>query len=158
MSGSEIERKFVLAERPAGLESHPSRALDQGYLAVGDDGVEVRVRAADGDHTLTIKSGPGLVRVEEEMAIDERRFRSLWELTGGRRVSKRRYRIPLGDDLVAEVDVYGERLAGLLTAEIEFPSEAASAAFAPPDWLGREVTGDARYANRSLALADGPPG
>ena len=39
--------------------------------------------------------------------------------------------------------------------EIEFPSLEASEAFAPPPWIGREVTGDARYANQSLAL-DGP--
>jgi adenylate cyclase len=59
--------------------------------------------------------------------------------------------------VTAEVDVYAEALAGLLTAEIEFASTEASAAFAPPDWLGAEVTGDARYAHPSLALA-GVPG
>ena len=58
--------------------------------------------------------------------------------------------------MTAEVDVYGDALAGLLTAEIEFGSTEASAAFAPPDWLGTEVTGDRRYANQSLAL-HGPP-
>ena len=40
----------------------------------------------------------------------------------------------------------------LLTAEIEFPDEAAARAFAAPEWLGRDVTDDARYANRALAV------
>ena len=64
--------------------------------------------------------------------------------------------MPLGE-LVAEVDVCGEHLAGLVTAEVEFPSLEASGRFAPPAWLGHEVTGDARYANQSLAVAGGPP-
>jgi CYTH domain-containing protein len=62
----------------------------------------------------------------------------------------------LDDGLTAEVDVYEGALAGLITAEVEFSSEEASSAFAPPGWLGREVTGDKRYANRALAV-DGLP-
>jgi adenylate cyclase len=154
--GLEIERKFLLAERPPGLDDHPRSTIEQGYLAVAPDGVEVRVRRSGDVCTLTVKSGPGLVRVEEELAIDGRRFEALWELTQGRRVAKTRFRIALGDGLVAEVDDYAGPLAGLLVAEIEFPSRAASDAFAPPGWLGREITGDARYANRTLALS-GPP-
>ena len=65
------------------------------------------------------------------MAIDERRFESLWALTDGRRVSKTRHLIPLDDGLTAELDVYAGALEGLLTAEIEFPSLEASEAFAP---------------------------
>jgi CYTH domain-containing protein len=67
-------------------------------------------------------------------------------------VIKTRYLVPLSDDLTAEVDDYAADLAGLMTAEVEFLSAEASAAFVPPEWLGREVTGDERYANRSLAL------
>jgi adenylate cyclase len=153
----EIERKFVLAGRPPQLDASPRQAIEQGYLAVGDDGVEVRVRNCAGECTLTVKSGPDLVRVEEEIPIDERRFSALWRLTEGRRIAKTRFLVPLDGGLTAEVDDYADPLSGLLTAEIEFPSEAASAAFAPPDWLGREVTGDERYANRSLAIAGMPP-
>ena len=115
------------------------------------------MRRRAGEATLTVKSGPGLLRIEEELAIDERRFDSLWALTDGRRVSKARHEIPLGDGLTAELDVYDGAHDGLLTVEIEFPSLAASEAFAPPPWIGREVTGDARYANQSLALAGRPP-
>jgi CYTH domain-containing protein len=114
--------------------------------------VEVRLRRRAGRALLTVKSGPGHVRVEEEMPIEERRFESLWPLTEGRRVVKTRHLVPLESGLVVELDVYAEALEGLLTAEIEFPSLAASEAFSPPGWLGRDITGDARYANQSLAL------
>ena len=155
--GVEIERKFLVAELPAELAEHPGQRIEQGYLAIAPDGVEVRVRRRAGQATLTVKSGPGQVRTEEELAIDERRFDSLWALTDGRRVSKARHEIPLGDGLTAELDVYDGAHDGLLTVEIEFPSLEASEAFAPPPWIGREVTGDARYANQSLALAGRPP-
>jgi len=151
----EIERKFVLTEPPADLPA--GEPIEQGYLAIAPDGVEVRVRRRAGRSTLTVKSGPAHVRVEEELDIDDRRFEALWALTEGRRIAKTRHLVPLERGVTAEVDVYGDALAGLVTAEIEFASTEASAAFIPPDWLGTEVTGDARYANQSLALA-GVPG
>jgi adenylate cyclase len=153
---SEVERKFLLDARPADLDQHPRRAIEQGYLAVDDTGAEVRVRRSDGTSTLTVKSAPGLERVEEEIPIDARQFESLWPLTEGRRIVKTRHLVPLAGGLTAEVDEYGERLSGLWTAEIEFPSVEASEAFPPPGWLGREVTGDKRYANRTLALRGAP--
>ena len=150
----EIERKFVLTEPPAELPA--GEPIEQGYLAIAPDGVEVRIRRRAGRSSLTVKSGPAHVRVEEEMEIDDRRFEALWALTEGRRIAKTRHLVPLGDELAAEVDVFADAHEGLLTAEIEFPSTEASAAFAPPAWLGTEVTGDARYANQSLALHGAP--
>jgi CYTH domain-containing protein len=152
--GVEIERKFLVARRPDPLPE--GQAIEQGYLAVAPDGTEVRIRRRAGRSTLTVKSGPAHVRVEEEIEIDDRRFEALWALTEGRRIAKVRHLVPLGDDLTAEVDVYADALAGLLVAEVEFASERASRDFAPPDWLGTEVTGDARYANQSLALQGAP--
>jgi CYTH domain-containing protein len=154
--GKEIERKFLVTERPSDLDEHPADPVEQGYLAIGDDGVEVRLRRRARRTLLTVKSGPGLVRVEEEMPIEERRFETLWPLTEGRRVVKTRYLVPLDPGLTVELDVYAGDLEGLLTAEIEFPSEAASRNFAPPPWLGREITGDDRYANQVLALRGRP--
>ncbi|HET6550971.1 MAG TPA: CYTH domain-containing protein [Solirubrobacter sp.] len=148
----EVERKFVLAALPDGLERWPARRIEQGYLAIDPAGSEVRVRRRDAETLMTIKAGLGLVRAEEEFAIDAARFERLWPLTEGRRVVKTRYLVALDGGLTAEVDVYEERLAGLLTAEVEFPDDAAALAFRAPPWLGRDVTGDARYANRTLAV------
>jgi adenylate cyclase len=150
----EIERKFLLDRLPADLGD--GRAIEQGYLAIGDDGVEVRVRRYGGERTLTIKSGPAHVRTEEEFDVDERRFEALWPLTEGRRIVKTRHRLDLGEGLTAEVDVYGGAHEGLAVAEVEFPDEDASDRVQAPGWLGREVTGDGRYANQRLAV-NGPP-
>jgi adenylate cyclase len=123
---------------------------------VAADGTEVRVRRRDANAWLTVKSGGGRARVEEEIQIDGERFERLWPLTEGRRIEKTRYEIPVGDDLVIELDVYAGDLDGLVIAEVEFDSEEAADAFAAPDWLGPDVTEDVRYKNQRLAR-DGAP-
>ena len=65
----EIERKFLLAARPDGLDEHAQR-LEQGYLAIDPAGAEVRVRRKGGKTLMTVKTGIGMVRGEEEFAID----------------------------------------------------------------------------------------
>ena len=155
-TGTEVERKFLLAEPPPGLERHPSKRLLQGYLAIDPAGSEVRVRRKDDETLMTVKTGIGLVRGEEEFVIDADRFERLWAMTDGRQVVKTRYFVPLDGGLTAEVDDYDGALAGLVTAEIEFPDEATALAYQPPAWLGADVTGDARYMNRALAV-DGLP-
>jgi adenylate cyclase len=148
--GVEIERKFLVAQLPDDLGAHPSREIDQGYLAITDD-VEVRLRRYGEQTFLTVKSSGNDSRVEEEIEIDRRRFDVLWPLTDDRRIQKRRYAIPIGDGLTIELDVYHGRLSGLVTAEVEFASLANATAFVPPRWLGHDVTDDSRYKNQHLA-------
>lgn len=152
--GVEIERKFLVERLPDRLDAHPSREIDQGYLAI-TDAVEVRLRRYGDQTFLTVKSAGDESRVEEELEIERRRFDVLWPLTGGRRLEKRRYLIPAGERTI-ELDVYRGRLAGLAVAEVEFPTAGDAAAFVPPGWLGREVTDDPRYKNKRLAT-DGLP-
>jgi CYTH domain-containing protein len=94
--------------------------------------------------------------LEEEIEISDDQFDALWPATEGRQVSKQRFYVPL-DALTAEVDVYRGRLAGLITAEVEFESPAASEGFAPPPWFGDEITDDRRYANQALAATGSLP-
>jgi adenylate cyclase len=152
----EIERKFLIDQVPPDLDARPSSRIDQGYIAITEDGVEVRIRSYGSRSFLTIKSGGGEVRLEEEIEIDERRFRSLWPLTDGRRICKRRYRIPAENGATIELDVYDGALTGLVTAEVEFDSEDAAAGFTPPPWIGQEITEELAYKNQRLAL-DGLP-
>ena len=129
----EIERKFLVDKFPEGFERFPSKEMFQGYLAVTRDGTEVRIRKQGSKCSLAVKHGSGKTRVEEEIEIGERQFASLWELTGRKRVTKRRYRISHGD-MSIDLDVYQEKLEGLITAEVEFPSEGDSDAFRPPEY------------------------
>lgn len=150
----EVERKFLVDERPEWLDGCESAPIQQGYLALDGD-TEVRVRRHGDALWLTVKHGGGLVRSEVEVELDLDRFEELWLLTDGRRVSKRRYAVP-GEHRSFDVDVYDEGLAGLAVAEVEFDTVEESAAFEPPPWLGDEVTEDPRYKNRHLAEHGSP--
>ena len=148
--GTEIERKFRVDQVPDIDADHGDR-LRQGYVAV-DGAAEVRIRIAGSGATLTVKSGSGLSRTEVEIAVDEDQAVALWSLSEGRRVEKTRHRLPLDGGLVAELDRYEDALAGLCTVEVEFPTEAAAHAFAPPAWFGEELTGHQGWSNAALAV------
>lgn len=146
---TEVERKFLVSEVPAEAAAARGADLRQGYLASEDD-VEVRLRRSGEDAWLTVKAGAGLERVEVETGIGDAEAELLWPHTEGRRLEKTRFRIPLGA-VVAELDVYGGALAGLRVVEVEFPSTADAAAFDPPAWFGRELTGEPGWSNAALA-------
>jgi len=155
-AGKEIERRFRVAQLPDDLDRCESDDIRQGYLAVTEDGTEVRVRKRGDETRLTVKQGQGRVRAEEELELDSDEFARLWRLTEGRRVVKRRHLIPAGSDLTIELDVYAGHLHGLVLAEVEFATEANAEEFEPPDWLGDDVTGNPRFNSQRLAV-DGMP-
>lgn len=154
-SGVEIERKFLVVEPPKELERCETSDIRQGYLVIGDDGAEVRLRERGDEMTLTVKRGTGQVRAEEEVELDPGAFKRLWPLTDGRRLEKRRHLVP-HEGLTIEIDVYAGELSGLVIAEVEFPNEAAADGFEPPTWLDRELTDDPRFSSQRLA-AEGKP-
>ncbi len=158
MSGQlEIERAWLLRGEPELPAERTSIRIEQGYL-LGPDGERhgARLRrAVDAAgivrHTMTRKSGTGLVRHEEERTLDATAFEELWPQTLGRRLSKVRHVVAHGS-LRWEVD--GFVGIDLWMAEVELPSVDAVAE--PPPWLApwilREVTEDPRYRNSALAL------
>jgi CYTH domain-containing protein len=152
----EIERKFLVDRLPNGFDPVESRRIDQGYLALDQrSGAEVRLRRHGDELSLTVKGAGSLSRVEVGLGIPSADFDSLWPLTEGRRLHKRRHVLPHGDHKV-ELDVYQGDLEGLVVAEIEFGSEDEARDFDPPEWIGKEVTGDERYLNETLATRGAP--
>ncbi len=152
---TEIERKFLVRDLRGAGDLGPGRRLEQGYLARDGD-VEVRVRRVEGGPAvMTVKAGSGLRRVEVEVDVGPDEVEALWPSTRGRRLAKVRHEVDLGGR-VAEVDRYEGPLAGLVTVEVEFPDADAAAAFTPPAWFGREVTGDAAWGNAALAVHGRP--
>jgi CYTH domain-containing protein len=146
----EIERKFLVRKLPEDLAGFPSTEILQGYLVSTDEGLQVRLRKISDGYTLTYKRGLGNVREEREVTLTAEQFSTLWPATEGKRLIKTRYDIPYGDRII-EIDVYGGKHEGLVVAEVEFEDEASALNFAPPDWLGDDVTGDPRYSNQLLA-------
>lgn len=157
----EIERKFHLrtAPRPDVLAEHGAEAsqLVQVYLVSPEDGQVERVRritAPDGTTTYrhTAKRRVGAFSFDErETAIDAAGWdEALRRADPARRpIRKTRFVVPHGEQRL-EIDVF-EEPAGLVVLEVELRDEAEAVDL--PAWLGewREVTGDQRYFNASLA-------
>ncbi|MHB8811019.1 MAG: CYTH domain-containing protein [Desulfobulbaceae bacterium] len=146
--GIEIERKFLVIGT-AWKEKATPVACRQGYLCPGS-GVTVRVRTMGGRGFLTVKGpGAGLARPEYEYEIPVDEAGEMLDLLCVKPlIVKERYRV-VHDGLVWEVDEFGGENRGLVLAEVELahPDQAVSL----PAWVGREVSGDPRYYNASLA-------
>ncbi len=145
--GIEIERKFLLVGDAWRSLGEPV-LLRQGYLSSQRERV-VRVRIEGGAAMLTIKGvSVGASRGEWEYPIPLADAEQLLDgLCEQPLVEKYRRRIEFGG-MVWEVDEFLGANAGLVVAEIELESEEQ--AFARPDWIGAEVTDDARYFNSAL--------
>jgi adenylate cyclase len=147
----EIERKFLIKYLAPELNRAHRYAISQGYLATERDDRHVRLRKTGKNASLTFKivhsSGE---REELEIKLTPKQFAALWPGTAGRRLKKVRYEIPW-QNVMIEVDVYRGKNDGLVVVEVEFPTRAACRKFKPPDWFGREVTGDRRYSNIRIA-------
>lgn len=150
MQNTEIERKFLVVNDDFRTQATKQYDIVQGYLCKDKDRT-IRVRIRDGRAFLTIKSGSnktGIARFEWEKEIDVADAKELLELCLPGRIEKTRYIIPAGNGLKWEVDVFHGRLEGLRLAELELPTE--DYAYTKADFVGEEVTGEARYYNANM--------
>jgi adenylate cyclase len=145
----EIERKYLVdTSLLPDLQQFKKLRLTQGYLNKSGD-VTVRVRLSNQDAFLTIKGkSVNLTRSEFEYSIPFVEAEIMLDLCGDATVSKIRYLIPIGKH-TWELDVFTDKLQGLVLAEIELDSE--NEPFEIPAWLGLEVSLDHRYFNSSLS-------
>ncbi|HEY8026171.1 MAG TPA: CYTH domain-containing protein [Burkholderiaceae bacterium] len=145
--GLEIERKFlVLGDAWKALGA--AVPMRQGYLSTDPERV-VRVRIEGDAATLTIKGrSVGAVRGEWEYPVPKSDAEAmLGQLALRPLIEKSRYRIPYQGMLWEVDEFYGDN-AGLVVAEIELTDE--DQVFDKPQWVGEEVTHDARYFNANL--------
>lgn len=146
----EIERKFRVYNVPKDIIILNKWEINQGYIAIGSDNSELRIRKSGNAFYLTYKSGNGVVRNEFEAPISELFFNELWPRTLGKRIEKERFEIRYPNGNI-ELDIFRNREDNLIIAEIEFQSEIECSNFVPPAWFGEEVTDDSRYRNQNLA-------
>jgi CYTH domain-containing protein len=149
----EIERKYLLRALPSRVRDARVLEIDQGYLPGTRINERVRRAREDADvkYYRTIKTGQGIERLEIEEETTEFFFATVWPLTRGARVRKRRYLVPEAD-VTWEIDEFLDR-DGLWLAEVEL-NQVDQLVDIPPwlrDDMDREVTDDPRYTNHALA-------
>ena len=156
-AGLEIERKYLLRFVPD--EARDGRYVDiaQGY--VPGERLHERIRRVttsggnghrDVRYFRTVKTGEGVTRTELEEETTETVFETMWPLTRGHRLRKRRFAVDV-DGRTWEIDEFRNR--DLVLAEIELGSEDEDVVF--PEWLApavqREVTTEPEFQNINLA-------
>ena len=143
----EIERKFLLLNQDWRTLVTGSFVLKQGYLSTTSEST-VRVRTKSNRAMLTIKSkNTGIRRSEFEYEIPVQDAEEMLLLCKYPLIEKTRYIITIGTH-TWEIDEFSGANSGLLVAEIELSTEDES--FEKPEWLGQEVSADARYYNSNL--------
>jgi len=143
----EIERKYRV--KGNGWRDHGAGVpYRQGYLSTVAERT-VRVRLIRDKGWLTIKGiTVGATRAEYEYEIpSDEASEMLDNLCERPLIEKTRYRVE-HQGLIWEVDEFDGDNAGLIIAEVELEEEDQTIVL--PDWVGEEVTGDARFFNANL--------
>lgn len=144
----EIERKFLIKQLPENLEAYECLQIEQAYLCRRP---VIRIRKQNEEYWLTYKGEGLMVREEYNLPLDEESYGHLLLKADGRVIKKKRYKIPIEQGLVVELDVFEGFRQGLIMAEVEFVSEEQAGDFREPDWFGEEVTYNKEYHNNYLS-------
>lgn len=152
----EIEKKFRIKNLPKNLEEYECIHIEQGYLCKGP---VVRIRKANETYILTYKSKTKLDEVqfgtkisnEVELPLNQDSYKHLKEKVDGSLIIKDRYKIPLKENRVAELDIFHGYLEGLQFVEVEFDSTEQAEQFQAPDWFAEDVSLDYRFSNSYLS-------
>ncbi len=156
----EIERKYQIKQIPENLSQYCFKVIEQGYLC---NNPTIRIRKSNEDYILTYKSkissknqeGAPNINNEVELPLTEEAYYKLKEKTEGNIIHKIRYLIPLENGLTAELDVFDDKLKGLIFVEVEFPNEERAYDFTAPNWFGKELSMDKRFSNYHLSKLSG---
>ncbi|MBR9845360.1 MAG: CYTH domain-containing protein [Algicola sp.] len=146
----EIERKFLVVSDDYKTESFSQTRIIQGFLNTNPERtVRVRLKGEQGFLTVKGKSTDnGLKRFEWEKDISKTDAKALLNLCEKGVIDKVRYEVKKGKHIFEIDEFFGDN-QGLIIAELELQHENET--FDSPVWLGKEVTGDAKYYNSQLS-------
>lgn len=147
----EIERKFLV--KPHAIEHHFSTIeIIQGYVLKNEHGaVRIRIEkeGTNSPHAFLMSK----VKVDvmsnyetvDEISVEN--AEALIEKFATKVIKKTRY-IKIVDGFKWEIDLFYQPNQGLMLAEIELNSPDQKIIL--PDWIEREVTGEAQYYNANM--------
>ena len=144
----EIEKKYLVSHIPDNLDEFHCRHIEQGYLSTNP---VVRVRRDNDEYYLTYKGKGMMVREEYNLPLTKESYEHLLSKADGIIITKTRYEIPDGNNLIIELDVFEGEYKGLVLAEVEFATEEDAVSYTPPEWFGEDVSERAEFCNSYLS-------
>lgn len=144
----EIERKFLVDGDFKPFIKEGWRMVQAYLCSTPERTIRIRIKGEKAYITIKGKSSAnGLSRYEWEKEIPTNEAEELLNLCEPGIIDKTRYIVEHKGHCF-EVDVFHGDNDGLIMAELELSHE--DEVFEKPAWLGKEVTGDARYYNSML--------
>jgi len=148
----ELERTFLAKELPKLTDCKFKDMLDI-YIPKAINHAPIRIRKNGDKYEMTKKQplneGDSSRLVEQTINLSEDEFNALEKEVVGRRVYKRRYLYDF-DGRIAEIDIFGKDLVGLVLVDFEFEKEEEKQAFSIPDFCLVDVTQEAFIAGGML--------
>lgn len=139
----ELEYTFLARKLPEEIKGvQPKRLIDIYIPDLGDNHAHLRLRQKGDKREITkkvlVNEGDASTQIETSIMLDAGEFEALSGVSQ-KRVVKDRYFVTIGG-FSAEVDVFREKLEGLVLIDFEFSSEAERAKFVKPAVCLADVT------------------
>jgi adenylate cyclase len=138
----ELELTYLAKSLPVGLEKCSRKEVSDIYIPKAREHPTLRIRKNGDKYEMTKKEpvilGDSSKQAEHTIPLTEEEFAELQHLKG-KRVRKIRYLYPIAGR-IAEVDVFQDKLYGLVLVDVEFESEDEKAQFKMPDFCLADVT------------------
>lgn len=140
----ELERTFLAKQIPQGLKECKFKEIRDIYIPKSiEKHAPIRIRKNGDKYEITKKSpiiqGDYSQMLEQNILLTREEFLMLEKEVSGKRIVKTRYYYPV-NGVIAEVDVFGEALTGLILIDFEFKTNEEKEAFKPPFFCLADVT------------------
>ena len=161
ISVTEIEREytFLVNELPRDLGDFPSIIIEDNFIPKESGHPILRIRRKGERYEITKKhpvdvaedgrSGDSSRQVEHTTPLSKAEYEVL-NKCDGKRFKKRRVFYEAGG-IKSDIDVYLDKLAGLVTADFEFENDEEMAKFEWPSFVGADVSQEKLIAGGMLA-------
>jgi adenylate cyclase len=145
----EIERKFLVIGDGWREQARTTLSITDHLIARFEMG-KARIRMCNNAATLTFKGKRrGISRSEYHIDLSPDEAEAMIaDFSVAPPLQKRRHEVE-ANGLVWQVDEFGGSLTGLVTADVELPSEQHELVL--PSWVDREITLDRTYSSSTLA-------
>lgn len=149
---TELERTFLAAALPSELGGINPQTVTDVYVPDSANHPILRIRQKGENYEITKKApskDDASEQIEQTIPLTKDEFSALVK-TSSKIVSKQRYKVSI-DGHPAEVDVFKDKLKGLILIDFEFDSIEAKAAFVSPACCLADVTREEFIAGGMLA-------
>jgi CYTH domain-containing protein len=139
----EFELTYLVKRLPEGFTlPHESKEILDVYIPASAEHAILRIRKRGEKYEITKKvpahGTDSSHQIETTIPLTKAEFDELATLNG-KRVRKIRHYYQK-NEIMYEIDVFQDVLAGLVLVDVEFKSNAEKNAFIVPDWFGVDVT------------------